>query len=39
MDLRYWDAGTIRARTSSVLGVREGVINSLDSYDCCFGNS
>ncbi|NUS36082.1 MAG: nuclear transport factor 2 family protein [Pseudarthrobacter sp.] len=37
MDLRYWDRGeTIRARTSSVFEVRNGVIISQDSYDCYF---
>lgn len=37
MDLRYWDAGeTIRARTSSVFEVRDGLIGSQDSYDCYF---
>jgi ketosteroid isomerase-like protein len=37
MDLRYWDAGeTIRARTTSVVEVREGRIASQDSYDCYF---
>jgi hypothetical protein len=40
MDLKYWDAGeTIRARTSSVFEVREGLIVSQDSYDCYFLNS
>ena len=40
MDLRYWDAGeTIRARTSSVFEVRDGLIISQDSYDCYFLNS
>lgn len=40
MDLRYWDAGeTIRARTSSVFEVRDGLIISQDSYDCYFVNS
>lgn len=39
MDLRYWDAGeTIRARTSSVFEVRDGLIVSQDSYDCYFVN-
>ncbi|MBX7443645.1 MULTISPECIES: nuclear transport factor 2 family protein [unclassified Arthrobacter] len=37
MDLRYWDRGeTIRARTSSVFEVSNGVITSQDSYDCYF---
>ncbi|QDG63463.1 nuclear transport factor 2 family protein [Pseudarthrobacter sp. NIBRBAC000502771] len=37
MDLRYWDRGeTIRARTSSVFQVSDGVIVSQDSYDCYF---
>ena len=37
MDLRYWDSGeTIRARTSSVFEVSDGVIVSQDSYDCYF---
>ncbi|MDQ0769079.1 limonene-1,2-epoxide hydrolase [Pseudarthrobacter defluvii] len=37
MDLRYWDRGeTIRARTSSVFEVSDGVIVSQDSYDCYF---
>jgi hypothetical protein len=37
MDLRYWDRGeTIRARTSSVFEVREGLIVSQDSYDCYY---
>ncbi|MEV7572581.1 nuclear transport factor 2 family protein [Arthrobacter nitrophenolicus] len=37
MDLRYWDAGeTIRARTSSVFEVSDGLIVSQDSYDCYF---
>ncbi|WAJ34656.1 nuclear transport factor 2 family protein [Arthrobacter sp. FX8] len=37
MDLPYWDRGeTIRARTSSVFEVRNGVIVSQDSYDCYF---
>jgi ketosteroid isomerase-like protein len=37
MDLRYWDAGeTIRARTSSVFEVRDGLIVSQHSYDCYF---
>ena len=37
MDLRYWDRGeTIRARTSSVFEVSNGVIVSQDSYDCYF---
>ncbi|NUP59997.1 MAG: nuclear transport factor 2 family protein [Pseudarthrobacter sp.] len=37
MDRRYWDRGeTIRARTSSVFEVRNGVIISQDSYDCYF---
>lgn len=37
MDLRYWDRGeVIRARTSSVFEVREGLIVSQDSYDCYF---
>ncbi|MGM9470612.1 nuclear transport factor 2 family protein [Pseudarthrobacter sp. YS3] len=40
MDLRYWDAGErIRARTSSVFEVREGLIISQDSYDCYFRDS
>ncbi|HAP88986.1 MAG TPA: nuclear transport factor 2 family protein, partial [Arthrobacter bacterium] len=40
MDLRYWDAGeTIRARTSSVFEVRDGLIIGQDSYDCYFVNS
>ena len=40
MDLKYWDAGeTIRARTSSVFEVREGLIVTQDSYDCYFLNS
>lgn len=40
MDLRYWDAGeTIRARTSSVFEVQDGLIISQDSYDCYFVNS
>ncbi|MHC6593725.1 nuclear transport factor 2 family protein [Arthrobacter sp. C152] len=37
MDLRYWDRDeTIRARTSSVFEVNNGVITSQDSYDCYF---
>lgn len=37
MDLRYWDRGeTIRARTSSVFEVTNGLIVSQDSYDCYF---
>jgi hypothetical protein len=37
MDLRYWDRGeTIRARTSSVFEVSDGLIVSQDSYDCYF---
>ncbi len=37
MDIRYWDRGeTIRARTSSVFEVRDGLIVSQDSYDCYF---
>jgi hypothetical protein len=37
MDLRYWDRGeVIRARTSSVFEVREGLIFSQDSYDCYY---
>jgi limonene-1,2-epoxide hydrolase len=37
MDLRYWDKGeVIRARTSSVFEVRDGLIVSQDSYDCYF---
>jgi hypothetical protein len=37
MDLRYWDQGeVIRARTSSVFEVREGLIVSQDSYDCYY---
>jgi hypothetical protein len=37
MDLRYWDRGeTIRARTSSVFEVSNGVMVSQDSYDCYF---
>jgi limonene-1,2-epoxide hydrolase len=37
MDLRYWDRGeVIRARTSSVFEVREGLIISQDSYDCYY---
>jgi hypothetical protein len=37
MDLRYWDRGdTIRARTSSVFEVSNGLIVSQDSYDCYF---
>lgn len=37
MDLRYWDQGeAIRARTSSVFEVRNGVIVSQESYDCYF---
>ncbi|MEE9096023.1 nuclear transport factor 2 family protein [Pseudarthrobacter phenanthrenivorans] len=37
MDLRYWDRGeTIRARTSSVFEVLDGVIATQDSYDCYF---
>ncbi|TDT80301.1 MULTISPECIES: nuclear transport factor 2 family protein [unclassified Arthrobacter] len=37
MDLRYWDRGeTIRARTSSVFEVKDGLIVSQDSYDCYF---
>ncbi|UZX03468.1 nuclear transport factor 2 family protein [Arthrobacter sp. CDRTa11] len=40
MDLRYWDSGeTIRARTSSVFEVRDGLIVSQDSYDCYFPGS
>ncbi len=40
MDLRHWDAGdTIRARTSSVFEVRDGLIISQDSYDCYYLNS
>lgn len=40
MDLKYWDAGdTIRARTSSVFEVRDGLIVSQDSYDCYFLDS
>lgn len=37
MDLRYWDRGeVIRARTSSVFEVSDGLIVSQDSYDCYF---
>jgi hypothetical protein len=37
MDLRYWDRGeVIRARTSSVFEVSNGLIVSQDSYDCYF---
>ncbi|HSU47364.1 MAG TPA: nuclear transport factor 2 family protein [Arthrobacter sp.] len=37
MDLRYWDRGEmIRARTSSVFEVSNGVIVRQDSYDCYF---
>jgi SnoaL-like domain len=37
MDLRYWDRGDIiRARTSSVFEVSNGLIVSQDSYDCYF---
>jgi hypothetical protein len=37
MDIRYWDRGeTIRARTSSVFEVRDGLLTSQDSYDCYF---
>ncbi|MET1086661.1 MAG: nuclear transport factor 2 family protein [Arthrobacter sp.] len=37
MDLRYWDRGeVIRARTSSVFEVRNGLIISQDSYDCYY---
>lgn len=37
MDLKYWDSGeTIRARTSSVFEVRNGLIISQHSYDCYF---
>lgn len=37
MDLRYWDRGeVIRARTSSVFEVTDGLIVSQDSYDCYF---
>jgi hypothetical protein len=37
MDLPYWDRGdTIRARTSSVFEVSNGLIVSQDSYDCYF---
>lgn len=37
MDLRYWDRGeTIRARTSSVFEVCDGLIVSQDSYDCYY---
>ena len=37
MDLRYWDTGeTMRARTSSVFEVRDGLIVSQDSYDCYY---
>jgi limonene-1,2-epoxide hydrolase len=37
MDLRYWDRGeVIRARTSSVFEVRDGLIISQDSYDCYY---
>jgi hypothetical protein len=37
MDLRYWDRGeVIRARTSSVFEVRDGLIVSQDSYDCYY---
>jgi hypothetical protein len=37
MDLPYWDRGeVIRARTSSVFEVRDGLIVSQDSYDCYF---
>jgi hypothetical protein len=37
MDLPYWDRGeTIRARTSSVFEVTDGLIVSQDSYDCYF---
>jgi hypothetical protein len=37
MDLRYWDRGeTIRARTSSVFELSEGLIVSQASYDCYF---
>lgn len=37
MDLRYWDRGdVIRARTSSVFEVSNGLIVSQHSYDCYF---
>jgi hypothetical protein len=37
MDLRYWDRGeTIRARTSSVFELSDGLIVSQDSYDCYY---
>ncbi|VXB32984.1 SnoaL-like domain-containing protein [Arthrobacter sp. 9AX] len=37
MDLRYWDRGeVIRARTSSVFEVRDGLIISQNSYDCYY---
>lgn len=37
LDLPYWDRGeTIRARTSSVFEVSDGLIVSQDSYDCYF---
>ena len=40
MDLRYWNSGeTIRARTSSVFEVRDGLIVSQNSYDCYFPGS
>ncbi|WP_461190218.1 nuclear transport factor 2 family protein [Arthrobacter sp. Z4-13] len=37
LDLPYWDRGeVIRARTSSVFEVNNGLIVSQDSYDCYF---
>ncbi|WP_432244572.1 nuclear transport factor 2 family protein [Arthrobacter sp. G.S.26] len=37
MDLRYWDRGeTIRASTSSVFEVSDGLITSQASYDCYY---
>jgi hypothetical protein len=37
LDLPYWDRGdVIRARTSSVFEVSDGLIVSQDSYDCYF---
>jgi ketosteroid isomerase-like protein len=39
MDHRYSDTGEVlRARTTSVFEVRDGRINSQDSYDCYFTN-
>ena len=37
MDLPYWDAGeTIRARSTAVFELKDGLISSQDTYDCYY---